>query len=119
MEEVRQKIYTVEGNSPECPACGNWNALLEYGAPEIGTNERDLKCRDCGHVVRAGFYTIVDRYAEMKQKAGGLIDSEWEVLRGFTKQDLFGYLSGVIHGIPEHVSNDIFRQFAGSARTLG
>ena len=119
MKETRQKIYTVPGNSPECPKCGNWNAMLEVGAPEIGTNERDLKCRDCGHVVRAGFFEVVDRYAEMKQKAGNLVDAEWGVLRGFTKTDLFDYLSGTVPGIPRHISDEVFRNVAGNCRTIG
>jgi hypothetical protein len=50
-DEMRERIYTgcVEGNAPECPKCGNWNALL--GKTVEG--ERWKFCRDCGWSIRA------------------------------------------------------------------
>jgi predicted nucleic-acid-binding Zn-ribbon protein len=44
---ARKTIETVKGNAPECPKCGNWNAMLD-GALATDDYRRFFECRDCG-----------------------------------------------------------------------
>jgi ribosomal protein S27AE len=44
-----QVLFTVKGNEPECPKCGNWNAMLHYHG--TATKPERLVCRDCKYEV--------------------------------------------------------------------
>ena len=48
------RIWTecVDGNAPECPQCGNWNALLEEFSCAVKMIH-NFVCRDCGFAIPA------------------------------------------------------------------
>ena len=64
MSDKKENITTecVKGNAPECPSCGNWNALLDgfdHTPHADGTRrEHYFECRDCGFKVDAKDLTI-------------------------------------------------------------
>ena len=58
-EETVVALHFPKGNSPTCPSCGNWNAMLdEYRHSE--NPYRILKCRDCGVELPEGTYHIIE-----------------------------------------------------------
>lgn len=60
MENKKRKlIYTVVGNSPECPICGHWNALLDEWFRDGERYGRNFKCRDCGYTINKADTTVV------------------------------------------------------------
>jgi len=46
----KTNLETTRGNAPECPKCGNWNAMLD-GALAQDNYRRFFQCRDCDHKV--------------------------------------------------------------------
>ena len=71
-------IETVEGNAPECPECGNWNAMLEHRRIRSMDVETWLVCRDCGYQILADNVTL--RYKELDKKGMGK-DSAYHFVR--------------------------------------
>jgi predicted nucleic-acid-binding Zn-ribbon protein len=56
-------IETVKGNAPECPKCGNWNAMLD-GALATDNYRRFFECRDCGNKIFKDEVIIIIKEAD-------------------------------------------------------
>ena len=66
------EIKHILGDSPICPKCGNWNALLDgYSYSKLTGFKpyRYLYCRDCGAQFDEGTYTLVE-YEQYQDKSG-------------------------------------------------
>ena len=49
--------------------------------------------------------------SDMFQRAGGIIDSEYEALEEFTSNDLFDYLSSMFPKMTREMSNQLYANF--------
>jgi tRNA(Ile2) C34 agmatinyltransferase TiaS len=55
MGESKIELIAPIGMAPICPKCEHWNAMLDDGYPP----DKQFKCRDCGHSVRADQVEVV------------------------------------------------------------
>jgi len=51
------EVIQVDGSAPVCPKCGNGNAMLSARGSDRHWNDKE--CRDCGHEIKNGEYTLV------------------------------------------------------------
>lgn len=62
--ERKLALHCPIGNAPTCPACGNWNAMLDGSAHArlVHDNQEHLLwllvCRDCGFTVTRESVTL-------------------------------------------------------------
>ena len=56
---------------------------------------------------------------EMRQKAGNLIDAEYEHLQEMTPQDLYEYLSSAFPGMLKAISDTLWKTMIGSKMVSG
>ena len=59
----KMKVHCPKGNSPTCPSCGNWNAMLDYRGRIYDDGEvwiEMMRCRDCGFTVTAESVELTD-----------------------------------------------------------
>lgn len=77
----RIEMVCPKGNSPACPSCGNWNAMLD-AQRESFEEPRRFICRDCGYSVLVTQCVIVIIKAEAPGMGNRAIYNETTRING-------------------------------------